>query len=952
MVFLKIKLIKLNCILENLNPIDIPGVSPIICSQSSKESHQGDITKIEDCKEIVSILRSGSKSDVKSSTKKKSVFMLNDLENLKTNLKFEESTSKQEISDDKYLDNPLEIQPSMSSASKPKNPYDEIQIEESKKNSNKFNEPFESTTPSKNKYDEIPIGGGSKRNSNQLTDENKFKNSYDEIPIGGSKRNSNVFTEENMYLPQPNNIYDEMPIGGKQNSNNFSEENMYPPEGTLVEKNKKPVKKANTFLKRKTAPNIDVQKEEIENPRIIEENNDCIINKPPDNMKNDIETNLEDRPTLINYEDVPIKNSNDFDEKPLGKTGYKLDVLEEFPPEHNSFEVVNNKSDEPLSNRLKSKIWKVRCEAMEELAKNPQSDFISNFSSFFADSNVNCVEKALIAYKAYLEANLIGFEQEILRIILDKIYGNGKASIRTVSVDILCMLFETLTDKGSYFETVNQLLSHKNPKTVCSAINLLSELLINFGPQNLNFLKPFLNEIERIASGSTTTTKNEAMNLYKEFYKWVGDAVLKTLTSKLKKSQQDELDKFISENPFQPLQPKRVKESASSKNTKGANKNVSAPLPIDPYDILSAVELFPRFGDSFCEKVLGAGKWTEKKEFLEEMLKVINVPKLSAKDSSELSTLFSTLKKLLNDNNTVVVQLTVQLIGVLAKGLRKAFSSCKYLFPVLLEKFKDKRTGLVEEIKKTLENFSYCINFEEILENVKETLGDKSPPPVKINTLGFIDKTLERKCVEKTINKMKPNINELMPALKKLTDDGNGDLRDASLTTLGKIVGCFGDNILGDFQNQLNNAKMQKIQEAAAKMPVQKLKEESKSDFPEKEKEKPKVNQPSQTNQVPSISSNPSQVKPPKPFVKSATTKQIIAKPGQTVNKVASSKNLPEKEEITMITPEEALESLKKVFDEECLNNIGSNVPKVRLEAVQSLTTKVEELCESKKLSN
>lgn len=945
--------------LDNLNPLEIPGVSPIIGSQSSKESHQSDANRTEECKEIVSILKSNSKSDIKSSAKKKSVFMLTDYENLKTNLKFEEPTSKQELIDIKSLDNNIERNASIGSASKSKNSYDEIQIGGSKKNSSNFNDNFESNTPSKNPYDEIPIGG-STRNSNKFTEENNIqKNSYDEIPIGGSKSNLNPFTEENMFPPQSKNIYDEMPIGGKANSNMFSEENMYPPEGAPTEKVKKPLKKATTFLKRKTAANVDIQKEENENPRIIEENNDCIINKPTHDIKNDIEANLEDRPTLINFEDVPIKqinsNANNFDEKPLGKTGYKLDALDEFPPEHNSFEVVNKNSDEPLSNRLKSKIWKVRCQALEELAKDPQSDFVSNFATFFADSNVNCVEKALVAYKAYLEANLIGFEQEILRIIVDKVYANGKTSIRIISVDILCMLFETLSDKGSYFEAVNQLLSHKNPKTVCSAINLLSELLINFGPQNLNFLKPFLNEIERIASGSITTTRNEAMNLYKEFYKWVGDAVLKTMTSKLKKSQQDELDKFISENPFQPVQPKRVKESASSKNTKGANNN--APTPIDPYDISTAVELFPKFGESFCEKVLSASKWTEKKEFLEEMLKFINVPKLSAKDSSDLSTLFSTLKKLLNDNNTVVVQLTVQLIGVLAKGLRKTFSSCKYLFPVLLEKFKDKRTGLVEEIKKTLENFSYCINFEDILENLKETLGDKSPPSIKINALGFIDKTLEKKCAEKTINKMKISINELMPVLKKLSDDGNGDLRDASLTSLGKIVGCFGDSILGDFQNQLNNAKMQKIQEAAAKMPVQKSKEESKSDLPEKEKdkekEKPKLNQqPNQLNQVPTTSSTPSQVKPPKPLIKSATTKQIIAKPGQTVNKVASSKNLPEKEDLTMISPEEAIESIKKVLDEECLNKIGSNVPKVRLEAVQSLTNRIEELCDSNKFSN
>ena len=80
------------------------------------------------------------------------------------------------------------------------------------------------------------------------------------------------------------------------------------------------------------------------------------------------------------------------------------------------------------------------------------------------------------------------------------------------------------------------------------------------------------------------------------------------------------------------------------------------------------------------------------------MIKTINVPRLNASNQSDLSTLVSTLKKLLNDNNANVIQLTVLILGLLSKGLRKNFPYVKMFFPLLLVKFRD--------------NFFFSLNFE------------------------------------------------------------------------------------------------------------------------------------------------------------------------------------------------------------------------------------------------
>ena len=73
-------------------------------------------------------------------------------------------------------------------------------------------------------------------------------------------------------------------------------------------------------------------------------------------------------------------------------------------------------------------------------------------------------------------------------------------------------------------------------------------------------------------------------------------------------------------------------------------------------------------------------------------------------------------RRLLSDSNFNVVLNTLKLTGNLAKGLRRAFThSSKILIPLILPKFRDKKTQMIEETFNTLNNFYYSISLEEIL---------------------------------------------------------------------------------------------------------------------------------------------------------------------------------------------------------------------------------------------
>ena len=68
--------------------------------------------------------------------------------------------------------------------------------------------------------------------------------------------------------------------------------------------------------------------------------------------------------------------------------------------------------------------------------------------------------------------------------------------------------------------------------------------------------------------------------------------------------------------------------------------------------------------------------------------------------------------------------------------------------PNFLSKFRDKKTQMIDETFNTLNEFNYCISIEDVLDDVKEGLGDKAPN-MKVNIINWIGKFVEKKIEEK-----------------------------------------------------------------------------------------------------------------------------------------------------------------------------------------------------------
>lgn len=347
---------------------------------------------------------------------------------------------------------------------------------------------------------------------------------------------------------------------------------------------------------------------------------------------------------------------------------------------------------------------------------------------------------------------------------------------------------------------------------IVASIELLLRLLSDYGAKKLRFFKDFFPEFEKLANNSSSILRNAALDFYKEAYKWLGSGIL-ALMSGVKKSLQQEVEKFIESWPKDTVMRAKVSAIDEEACENQANSAKTCENEMDMYDILEGVDVFSRFNENWCEKVLAQAKWSEKKSMLEEMIAACNVPKVQ---SASFFAITSLLKKILNDNNVNVMCCGLKLCGLLAKTLRKSFqSSAKLLFPLVLSRFKEKKPFILEETHRTLEFFFYCFaGIDDVFEDIKEALQEKVVS-LKQNALIWLDKF-----VEKTLRNPQKSINSvrnLAGVLKNLLDDSSAEIRDQVSKTLGKIKGKLGKELPSGFFSDIIASKLQKIEDAENK---------------------------------------------------------------------------------------------------------------------------------------
>lgn len=358
-------------------------------------------------------------------------------------------------------------------------------------------------------------------------------------------------------------------------------------------------------------------------------------------------------------------------------------------------------------------------------------------------------------------------------------------------------------------------LSHKIPKLVAGTAASLTEVFKVFGANTVS-PKPVVKLIPKLFSHADKNVRKEATSLAVELYKWLGEGFKSAILPDLKPVQQKELteefDKVKDQTPHQEryLRSQRTAMERQQLSGFSASENSSGDGDKDAdndssLDLIEAVEVSSKIPPGFDSR-LSSTKWKERKEALEELFPIVNVPKISPDDYNDLMRLFA---KCMKDANIQVVSLAGNCIEAFAKGLRSDFN--RYVPVVLspmLERLKEKKVAVTDALTSALDALFKTSSLSEILEEILTFMGHKTPQ-VKIETSKFLSR-----CLSTTKTMPKPaEIKSIVGASIKILGDTQEPVRSAAAEVLGVVMKLIGERAMTPHLEGVDDIKKGKIME-------------------------------------------------------------------------------------------------------------------------------------------
>ncbi|CAG8566334.1 15597_t:CDS:2 [Funneliformis caledonium] len=294
----------------------------------------------------------------------------------------------------------------------------------------------------------------------------------------------------------------------------------------------------------------------------------------------------------------------------------------------------------PLNERATHKIWKVRVEAYEELAKLfKNSDSESDFrfyeglmKNIATDSNAVAREAGLTTLNAFVDnaPNPLRTRASIIQAVVDKSFGSSRSGTKSKAIELILLYIE-VDIPDPIVEIVLAGLNAKQPKLVATAVHALKEIIRLYGAKTVN-VKPILKTIPKIFAHTDKDVRSEGTQLVIELYRWLNKAIVPHL-SELKPVQIKELNETFDKLPQEKPQQERLLRSqvaaaeAVAEADGGDEDEADEEKEIDTYDLAEPVDVLSKLSKEFYTG-LGSTKWKERKEALEGLLEVCKTPRI------------------------------------------------------------------------------------------------------------------------------------------------------------------------------------------------------------------------------------------------------------------------------------------------------------------------------------
>lgn len=441
------------------------------------------------------------------------------------------------------------------------------------------------------------------------------------------------------------------------------------------------------------------------------------------------------------------------------------------------------------------------------------------WKSAAADSNVAAQQEGLAALCAFLKFGgrdgALRARQHAVTPIVEKCLSSTRAATKASAVEAL-LLFIEVDVPGPVIDDILPVLSSKQPKVIAAALASLTQIYHNYGCKTAD-PKPVLKILPKAFGHADKNVRAEATNLAVEFYRWLRDAMKPMFWNDLKPTQQNDLEaqfeKVKAEGPPKQERLLRSQQAAKERAPAGGGddgyeddgEEAEEPAEMDAFDLAEPQDVISKVPKDFTEN-LGSSKWKERKEALEGLYAVVNVPRIKDADFHEIN---RCLAKCMKDANIAVVTQAAQCIELLAKGLRTGYSKYRpTVMQPIMERLKEKKQTVADALGAALDAVFLSTNLTDCLEDITTYLVHKNPQ-IKEGTMKFLVR-----CLRTTRDvPSKPEIASIVESAKKLLSESSEALRAGGAEILGTVMKIIGERAMNPHLEGLDDIRKTKIKE-------------------------------------------------------------------------------------------------------------------------------------------
>ncbi|KOS42860.1 hypothetical protein ACN38_g6270 [Penicillium nordicum] len=499
-------------------------------------------------------------------------------------------------------------------------------------------------------------------------------------------------------------------------------------------------------------------------------------------------------------------------------------------------EATEDFSSLPLADRFAHKNWKVRKEGYEDAKAQFEKTadeshpvfvpFIQDpglFKGAVADSNVAAQSEGLAAYCAFLK---FGGAQACTRTrtyTIGPLAEKGLPSTRPVgkaSAQEALLLCVELDKSDAVIEELLPMLSHKVPKVVAASLAALALIYHNFGCKIVD-PKQTLKALTKVFGHADKNVRAEAQNLTVELYRWLREAIKPLFWAELKPVQQGDLEKLFEAvkqdpTPKQERFTRAQQDAMATASATPAGEEGEEPagddfdeeedaVVVDAFDLAEPVDVIKKVPADFHDQ-LASSKWKDRKEALDALYNVINVPRIK---DGPYDDIVRGLAKSMKDANVAVATVAANCVDVLARGLRNGFSKYRStIMAPMFERLKEKKTAVTDALGQALDAVFTTTTLTECLEEIFEYLKHKNPQ-IKQETVKFLVRCLR---TTRTVP-AKPEQKAIADAGTKLLTESAPAIREGAAEILGTLMKILGERAMNPYLDGLDEIRKTKIKE-------------------------------------------------------------------------------------------------------------------------------------------